>query len=309
MTAALAPTRLREKSSERRGKRSTPRGVRAPWHFIVPAAAVYVFIVLWPSVRGTGFAFTDWNGLTRERNYTGLDNFVEITREPKASGAVVRTLIIAGVITIVQNLIGLLLALGVNTAIKSRNFLRVMLFAPAVIAPVAVGFLWKNLYSTNGAINSVLGFFGVDFVSFLGDPDIALWSICAVVIWQFAGVSMVIFLANLQSVPQDIIEASHLDGAGPWRRWWYIIRPELAPSITITTMLSLIGGLRLFDQVFVLTGGGPAGLTETMSTLLVKHAFSFGEYGYGMAMALALSVLVTVLASAQFAVLRRQNRA
>jgi raffinose/stachyose/melibiose transport system permease protein len=95
-----------------------------------------------------------------------------------------------------------------------------------------------------------------------------------------------------------------MQGAG----LWHIIRPELAPSITITTMLSLIGGLRLFDQVFVLTGGGPAGLTETMSTLLVKHAFSFGEYGYGIAMALALSVLVTVLATAQFAVLRRQNR-
>jgi raffinose/stachyose/melibiose transport system permease protein len=308
MTAAPVSARMRETSPKRRGVRSGPKGGRVPWFFVVPAAAVYVFVVLWPSVQGSGLAFTDWNGLTRERTYIGVDNFVEITRDQKASGTVVRTLVIAVVITIVQNVVGLLLALGVNTAIKSRNILRVILFAPAVITPVAVGFLWKNLYSTKGAINTVLGFFGVDFVSFLGDPNIAMWSICAVVIWQFAGVSMVIFLANLQSVPADIIEASHLDGAGPWLRFWYVVRPELAPAITITTMLSLIGGLRLYDQVLILTGGGPAGLTNTMSTLLVKNAFQYGEYGYGISMALVLAVLVTVLAAGQYAVLSRQNR-
>jgi len=265
---------------------------------------------LWPSVQGAGLAFTDWDGLSSDRAFVGFENFVRLAQDPKAAGAIGRTLVIAFTITIVQNAIGLLLALGVNSRIKSRNILRVLLFAPAIITPVATAYLWQNLYSPDGAVNSLLNAVGLGALAqnWLGDSEVAIWSICIVVVWQFAGYSMVIFLANMQGISTEVIEASYVDGAGPFRRFWSIIRPELAPSITINLMLSIIGGLRLFDQVWVMTGGGPGGSTETMTTLLYKNAFQFGDFAYGIAIAVVLTVLVAILSSGQYFVLSRQNR-
>ena len=286
------------------------RGLSRLWIFIIPAAVFYLFVVLWPSIQGAGLAFTNWDGLSPQRDFIGLDNFFQLMRDPKAAGAVGRTLLIALTITIVQNLIGLLLALGVNSRIKTRNLLRVLLFAPAIITPVATAYLWQNLYGTNGAVNSLLDAVGLGFFrqSWLGDPKVALWSICIVIVWQFAGYSMVIFLANLQGISPEVIEATYVDGAGPFRRFWSIVRPELAPAITINLMLSIIGGLKLFDQVWVMTGGGPGGSTETMSTLLYKNAFQLGDFSYGIAIALVLTVLVAILSGGQYFALSRQNK-
>jgi len=293
-----------------RPKAGVNRGVSRLWVFIIPAAVFYLFVVLWPSIQGAGLAFTNWDGLNPRRDFVGLDNFFQLMRDPKAAGAVGRTLLIALTITIVQNLIGLLLALGVNSQIKTRNLLRVLLFAPAIITPVATAYLWQNLYGTNGAVNSLLDTVGLGFLrqSWLGDPKVAIWAICIVVIWQFAGYSMVIFLANLQGISHEVIEATFVDGAGPFRRFWSVIRPELAPAITINLMLSIIGGLKLFDQVWVMTGGGPGGSTETMSTLLYKNAFQLGDFSYGIAIALVLTVLVAILSGGQYFALSRQNR-
>lgn len=307
VTAASGPP---SPAASPRRNAGTRRGDPRLWLFIVPAAAFYLFVVLWPSVQGAGLAFTDWDGLSRERNFIGLDNFRTLATDPKGAGAITRTLIIAATITIVQNGVGLLLALGVHSRIKTRNVLRVLLFAPAVITPVATAYLWRNLYSPDGAINSLLGALGLESwqQNWIGDADVAIWAICAVVVWQFAGYSMVIYLANLQGISTEVIEASHIDGAGPLRRFASIVRPELAPSITITLMLSVIGGLKLFDQVWVMTGGGPGGATETMSTLLYKNAFQFGDFAYGITIALVLTVLVTILSGGQYFALSRQNR-
>jgi ABC-type sugar transport system permease subunit len=141
----------------------------------------------------------------------------------------------------------------------------------------------------------------------LGNPDLALWAVIAVIVWQFAGLSMVIFLAGLQSIPKEIYEAAAIDGTGPVRRFWYVVRPMLAPAITINLVLSMIGGLKLFDQVWVMTGGGPGRATETLSTLLYKEAFQFGAFGYSIALAIVLTAFVAVLASVQYWLLRRQE--
>lgn len=279
------------------------------WPFVIPAAIFYVFVVIWPNLQGIGFAFTDWDGLSSDWSFAGLENFTKMFSDPKASGALIRTLLMAITITVVQNLIGLLLALGVHTHIKSRNVLRVLFFAPAVITPVATAYLWQNLYSPNGAINEFLSLIGLDFLrqNWLGDSSLAMWAVTLVVIWQFAGYSMVIFLANLEGIPDEIIEASYVDGAGPFRRFWDIVRPELAPSITINLMLSIIGGLKIFDQVWVMTNGGPGGSTETLSTLVYKNAFQLGHFSYGIAIAFVLAILVAILSSFQYFGLNKQN--
>lgn len=308
MTTAPVVAPQKPRSAARRG--GLRRGMNRLWIFIVPAAAFYLFVVLWPSIQGAGLAFTNWDGLSSVRDFVGLDNFVQLVNDPKAGAAIGRTLLIAVTITIVQNAVGLLIALGVNSRIKSRNLLRVLFFAPAIITPVATAYLWQNLFSPRGAINSLLDGVGLGMLkqNWLGDRDIAIWAICLVVVWQFAGYSMVIFLANMQGISAEVIEASYVDGAGPVRRFWSIIRPELAPSITINLMLSIIGGLKLFDQVWVMTGGGPGGATETMSTLLYKNAFQFGDFSYGIAIALVLTVLVAILSGGQYFLLSRQNK-
>src|SRR4051794_22437861 len=139
-TTPAVPALPPEPAPKRRGGLNRNRRL---WVFLLPAAAIYAFIVLWPSIQGTGLAFTNWDGLSPRRDFIGLDNFFQLVRDPKAAGAIIRTLIIAFTITIVQNLVGLLLALGVNTNIKSRNVLRVMFFAPAIITPVATAYLWQ----------------------------------------------------------------------------------------------------------------------------------------------------------------------
>jgi raffinose/stachyose/melibiose transport system permease protein len=287
-------------------RRSTP-----PWWFALPAIALFAFIVLIPSVRGVYYAFTDWDGLDPSFSMVGLDNFAKLLRDPQAEQAIWHTLLIAVAITVIQNGLGLLLALGVNTIIKSRNVLRVFLFAPAVITPIVTAYLWRNLLGPDGAVNGLLQAVGLTSwqQDWLGDPELALWSIVGVIVWQFAGYSMVIFLAGLQSVPKEIYEAADIDGAGSVRRFWSVTRPLLAPAFTINLMLSIIGGIKLFDQVYALTGGGPGHATDTMSTLIYKDAFTLGEFGYSIALAVVLTIIVAVVSAGQYALLARNERA
>ncbi len=289
-----------------------PRRARAKasplWLFVLPAALAYVFVVVWPSIQGIGLSVTSWDGLSAVREFVGLDNFVRIFSDPQSFAATWRTVLIAVVVTVAQNVLGLLLALGVNSRIKSRFVLRVLLFAPVVIIPVATSYTWRFMLAPNGPVVAVLQAFGVENPpDFLGDSKLAIWAICVVMVRQFTGYSMVIFLAGLQGVPQDAIEASYIDGAGPVRRFFSIVLPALAPAMTINLMLSIIGGLRVFDQVWTLTNGGPGNSTMTISTQLYQAAFRFGEFGYGAAIAVILAILVMIISGIQYLALRRQR--
>jgi raffinose/stachyose/melibiose transport system permease protein len=179
------------------------------------------------------------------------------------------------------------------------------------MTPVVIAYLWKYILAPDGVLNSMLDAAGLGALerSWLGSQKWGLFSIMLVIVWQFSGYSMVIFLAGLQSVPQDVIEAAVMDGAGPVSRFWHVVRPHLAPAITINLMLTVIGGLKLFDQVFILTGGGPGGSTNTLSTLIYENAFTFGEFGYSIAMALVLTALVAVISGIQYrALVKREAR-
>lgn len=305
--ALATGVRVNKKPRKRRPYRGFAQAV---WWFVLPAAALYAFAVIYPSVRGSLFAFTDWDGVSLDPSWVGLDQFARIWSDPSSLTAVRNTLLIAFAVTVVQNAVGLLIALAVNSRIKTRNILRVLIFAPVVITSIAVGFLWQNLYAPDGGINQGLEAIGLGALrqNWLGNPDIAIWSIIFVVFWQFVGYSMVIFLAGLQGIPEEVLEAAAIDGAGPVRRFWSVIRPLLAPAITINLMLSLIGGLKLFDQVFVMTQGGPGGATETISTLIYANAFSLGRFGYAAALAVVLSIFVAVASIIQYRLLARQER-
>jgi raffinose/stachyose/melibiose transport system permease protein len=278
--------------------------------FAVPALVFYVFVVVVPTLRGGLLAFTDWDGLSQAYEFIGVENFVRVFTEPTALQALGTTLIIAAAITVFQNLIGLLLALGVNSRIKSRNVLRVVFFAPVVITPVVVAYLWKFMLTPDGAVNSALGGLGLGGLQqdWLGDPTLALVSVIFVAVWQNAGFSMVIYLAGLQSIPQELLEAAEVDGAGAWRRFRSVVWPLLAPATTINLMLTVIAGLKMFSEVFVLTGGGPGTATQTLSTLIYKSAFQFNEFAYSIALALVLAVIVAVISGAQYRLANRKDQ-
>ncbi|GAA2110665.1 carbohydrate ABC transporter permease [Actinomadura alba] len=292
-------------AASRRGRRTR----RAPAWFLVPAFALYAFVVLLPSAQGAAFAFTDWDGLNPTRHFVGLGNFRDMLEDPGARGALRQTFIIAVAVTVIQNAIGLLLALGVHSRIKSRNVLRVLLFAPAVMTPVVTAALWKYILAPDGALNGMIAAAGPDSwqQNWLGNPTLALCSVAGVVVWQFAGYSMVIFLAGLQGIPREVHEAAAVDGASGWQRFRHVVLPLLAPATTVNLMLSIIGGLKLFDQVWVMTGGGPGTATETLSTLIYKNAFQFNEYAYSVALAIVLTVFVAVISGGQYRLLRRRE--
>lgn len=277
--------------------------------YLVPALTFYVFVLVLPSLRGARYAFTDWDGLAPTFEFVGFSNFVEVVTSPGSRRAIFVTLIIAFTYMVAVNLLGLLLALGVDTRIKTRNFLRVLLFAPAVMTPVVTAHLWKYILAPTGPLNSVLGALGLESLqqSWLGSPGWALFSIVLVMVWQFAGYHMVIFLAGLQAIPDELVEAAEVDGAGPFQRLRHVKLPLLAPATTINLVLSMIGALKVFDQIWVITGGGPGGATHNLSTLLYRDAFQYGRFGTSIAMALILTLLVAGISGFQYRQLAKRE--
>ncbi|MEV7086008.1 sugar ABC transporter permease [Streptomyces sp. NPDC093085] len=281
-----------------------------PWYFVAPALLVYAVVVLYPSLAGVVYAFTDWSGVGGF-SFVGTDNFRTLLDDHRALESVGNTLLLTLAVVVVQNGVGLLLALGVHTTVRSRSLLRVIFFAPAVVSPVMVAFLWKYVYNPdNGAgLNGILGALGLGGLrqDWLGDPSLALWSVAAMVVWQYAGYSMVIFLAGLQGVPAELHEAARIDGAGTWQRFRFVTWPLLAPALTVNLMLSTIGGLKLFDQVYAATNGGPGTASETLSTVLYKEAFVYGKFGYSTAVALVLALFVAAVSLVQLRYLRARE--
>jgi raffinose/stachyose/melibiose transport system permease protein len=303
MSVITKPAGASTATAVKRGRRLG--ALSPPWLFAAPALLVYAAVVLYPSIAGVIYAFTDWSGIGGDMSFVGLSNFRAILSDEQALGSLGNTLLLTVAIVVVQNGVGLLLALGVNAKIKSRALLRVVFFSPVVVSPVMVAFLWKYIYNPDpgAGLNGLLGL----HVDWLGDPSIALWSIAGMVVWQYAGYSMVIFLAGLEGVPAELHEASMIDGAGTFQRFRYITWPLLAPAVTINLMLSTIGGLKLFDQIFAATNGGPGYATETLSTVLYKQAFVYGKFGYSTAIALVLALFVAAVSFVQIYYLRSRE--
>lgn len=279
----------------------------SPW-FVVPALLVFVFVMLIPAVRGTGYAFTDWNGLSQTWNFIGLDNFTRLITDERGRAALIRTIVLAFTVTVLQTALGLAMALAVNPRIRFQRFYRVLFFSPVIIMPIVTSYLWKFILGSDGALNQLLGAVGLESLqqSWLGNPTTAYASIIFILVWQYSGVGMAVFLAGLQAVPAELLEAASLDGASTWTRFWYVTWPFLRPALTVNAMLIMITGLKVFDQVWVVTQGGPGGTTHSLSTFIYYSAFSLGHFGYAISMALALTAVLAVIAGAQYAVLNRK---
>jgi raffinose/stachyose/melibiose transport system permease protein len=305
VTAIQSPARPAEDGAvptpgRRETKQKTYKIGYGRWWWALPAVVLMLMLIYATTATGAFYAFTDWAGIG-DFNFVGLDNFKKIFQTSELTGALVNTLILAFGFLVFTNILGLLFALALNRSLKSRFVLRTLLFMPVVIAPIAVSYVWKFIFAFNGPLNQTLGAIGLKSWQhdWLGDPDLALWCVLAVMVWQSVGFCMVIYLAGLATVPVDIEEAAVLDGAGVFKRFRHITVPMIQPSIAIATTLTLIQGLRVFDQVLALTAGGPAGSTQTLGTEVYQQAFVFNNFGFGASLALVLSVLILIFTVVQ----------
>jgi raffinose/stachyose/melibiose transport system permease protein len=305
-----APTRTSAEGRRRSGLLGRSRyGPRRLWLLVLPAAVFYLIVVIYPALRGAVEAFTNWNGILPAQRFIGFGNFTAMLHDPNVLISLRNIALIAVVVTIVQNGFGLLAALALHRKLKTRLILRAVLFAPVLINPLVMAYVWQYIFVYGGPLDQLLHAVHLSSleINWLGSPTSALPVVLVPLCWQYIGYSMVIFLAGLEGVPENLIEAADLDGASGFQRFRYVTWPLLAPALTINAALTVIGGLNSFTVIYAITGGGPGNATDTITTLMFQDAFQFDRYGYGTAMALLLSVIVSVVAFVQLKVLRRRE--
>ena len=295
-----------EASEEFRPRRAAGRETRTKsyhvrlgsWWWALPALLLMVIVIYVTTVAGGFFAFTNWSGLG-PFDFVGFQNFVKIFKTPELVGSLWNTLFLAFGFLILTNVFGLLFALALNRGLKSRYVLRTLVFMPVVVAPIAVSYIWKFIFDYNGPLNQLMTGIGLPKQNWLASPSLAIWCVLIVMVWQNIGFVMVIYLAGLATVPIELEEAAAIDGANPFRRFRFVVLPMIQPSVAIATTLTLIQGLRVFDQVVALTGGGPAGATQTLALEVYQTAFTYQQFGFGAALALLLSLLILVFSIGQ----------
>jgi raffinose/stachyose/melibiose transport system permease protein len=276
------------------------RRARAGAIFIAPAAAFFSVFLLFPIVAVILLAFTSWNGFNiNEIAWNGVDNFRQLGSDDVFSTALGHTVIFVAVSTVALNVFGLLFAVLINTRVRGHDFLRVAMFLPLGLAPVVTAILWQQILGPYGMVNTLLiDTFHVRTtpIGFLGDPDVALWTVITAAVWQYSGFNMLLYYAGLQSLPMERLEAASIDGAGAWARFRYVTLPFLRPVVAVVVVLNLIGGWKVFELVYVMTSGGPDRATEVLSTYLYQQAFSFNAVGYASSIAVVIIALATISA-------------
>ncbi len=263
--------------------------------FIAPAFLFFTLFIIVPTAASVYYSFTSWDGLSPTVKFVGLANYREIATGARFRNALANTFILTVFISILENTMALALALMVDNVKWWKNFFRSAFYIPVLISGIVSGFIWKIMYNYNfGAINSILSSMGMGGLKqdWLGNPSLALVMVGVVLVWKGAGYYMIIYLASLQSVSTDITEAAAIDGASPWQRFRHIIMPLISGAFTINFTLSLINGLKVFDQISVMTDGGPGFTTETIVYLLYKVGFNEGRQGFGTAVGIVLLFII-----------------
>lgn len=266
--------------------------------FLIPALIGFALFFIWPLISNIFYSFTNWNGLNVTYKFIGIKNYLRMFKDRELLIAIKNTLLYAGLMTLIQNALAIPLAVALDSNIKTKNYLRLLFFLPAVLSPLVVGFLWSYIMAPEtGLLWIIFQNIGLQPVNWLGNKNIVMYSIIMVSVWQWTGWASVIYLANLQGISSEYYDAAKVDGASVWKRFWHITFPMLAPAVTINVLNSLIGSLKVFDIVMSMTQGGPGSASETITTVLIKRAFPEGMLGYGSSIAV-LFLFITVILSA-----------
>lgn len=277
--------------------------------FLLPALLLYSVLVIYPSLRGLTLSLTNSDGVSAG-TFVGLANYERMFSDTRALASLRNTVVYALLVTAVQTVLGVGLALWLGRLPRLRNPLRVAIFTPGMLAPLIVAFVWSYIYyPLGGGLNALLDAVGLGKFGrpWLGDATTALPAVVIVHAWMYAGHSAAIFLANYLTIPPEIVESAELDGASGWARFRHIEWPLLAPATTINTVLTMIGALKVFELPFVLTGGGPGDASRVINLEIYGQAFSGSNFGYAAALSVALLVLIVIVTALQTIVLRARE--
>ncbi len=267
------------------------------WLLALPALAVFAFYITWPLIHTVVLSAYSWSALNPIRTFEGFGNYVELAHDP-----VLRTALINNGLWIVLSLVfqlplAMLLAVGIGSALRRHRILRTVYFSPLIIPAVAVGLIWTLFYDPNfGAFNALLEAVGLKgwTAGWLGDTKLATLCIIAVSCWRYTGFHMMILLAGLQAIPEDIYEAAVIDGANAWRTFWGITLPLMKRVVLVDALLITVGSVKIFDLIWVMTAGGPNHASEVLATYMYRAAFSDDRMGYSAAIATVMLVLTLI---------------
>ena len=276
-----------------------------PFWFCLPAAVIFLVFFMVPTFSSFFFSLTRWDLSTWE--FIGLDNFVNFFQEPALVIGLKNTLIYAVVTCSLKVVLGILLAQLLTSPIIARGFLRSVVFFPVLVSTIGVGLTFTVLMDPSaGLINKSLSVAGIEGPAWLVDPRFALLSVALVDVWKGVGLATVIFIAGIVSIPREYFEASAVDGASAFRRFWHIVLPLSKPAITTVVILSLIGGLRTFDLIWAMTRGGPGFTSDVIASVIYKQ-YQAGFYGLSTAGNVVLFVLVTAIVFPLYRFFTRQE--
>lgn len=262
---------------------------------ILPAFVFYIIFILYPLFNVLKSSLFKLNTLSQKGVFIGLQNYFNLFKDNVFWKALLNTSIYTVSIIVLINFFAIVFAIIIDRGkIKGNYFLRVMFFIPSILSPVLVGAAFKRIFAPFGALNMILRGIGLPFLehNWLGEPALALIAIIVTTLWQSAGWNMVIFLARLKEIPRDLYEAASIDGASEWAIIKSIKLPLLKEALMILVVLNIIGGFKVFDLIYIMTGGGPAHKTEVLTSLLYYQAFSFFNYGYASSIAVIMLVIM-----------------
>ena len=265
--------------------------------FLIPVFFFILIFIIYPILNSFWLSLYDWNGISSDKVFFGLENWKTLVTDAVFYKSFLNNIIIVILSIVIQLPIAMALAFLLDTGGKKLNFLKVVYFFPMLMSSVAVGFLFKYTYDPQfGLISAVAQMFGGEgMIDLLGNPKIAIYAVIGVICWQFIPFYMVYFLAAFSSLSEEIYEASIIDGATYGQYFWRVALPCMKGSVKSAAVLSLVGSLKYFDLIYVMTQGGPDGATELMATYMYKNAFVTMKMGYGSTVASGMFIVITLI--------------
>lgn len=276
--------------------------------FTVPLIFIFTIVVLIPFLVGIYYSFFEWDGIgANPKVFVGLDNFVELWGDNQFLRSMWLTTLFTVLSVITINVIGLAFALLVTSRIQSANAARTLLFMPYLIGGLILGYIWQFVFvDVFSFLGEVTGLDQV-FFNWLVDPQFALYGLVFVFTWQMAGYIMIIYIAGIQAIPNDVVEAAKIDGASTWQRFTRITFPLLMPALTISLFLTLSSAFKIYDVNLSLTGGGPANATELFAMNIYQEIFGSSNYGFGQAKAIVFFLIVAAITLTQVYMTKKQE--
>ncbi|MEY9962431.1 ABC-type sugar transport system permease subunit [Streptacidiphilus sp. MAP12-16] len=285
------------------------RGDPALGAIAILAMGLYALFILVPVVMSAWKSLTNENPLQDHAQFVGAANYTGMLHDSALAASLTFTLVLAAVVTIAANALGIGFAMLLNKTSLSFRVMRTVAFLPQVLSGVIVGFVWRYILAQDGILNNILLSLGIIShpVTWLGSPHLAMFSVGLVATWVLTGFTTVVHLAALQSIPVELYQAAMVDGAGRWQRFRQITLPMVAPGTTISVTISLITMLKLYDIITVLTSGGPADSTQSTALYIIKLAFTDDRFGYASAVAMLLLAVSAVISLFVTGLLRRRE--